>query len=113
MSVAEHSEAVHVAIGLVSRAHLQALAEAQRQPDSTWIDAVCAIGAAEAQLLAAQSGTLPEVPPEGAGQHTCAGLLQEAEQSLARIPPGQGPVSLALIRAYLTDAIVETAGREP
>jgi hypothetical protein len=53
------------------------------------------------------------VPPEGAGRHTCVSLLEEAEQSLARIPPGQGPVSLALIRAYLTDAIVETAGREP
>ena len=113
MSVAEHSELVDVATGLVSRAHLQALAEAQRQPESTWIDAVCAIRAAEAQLLVAQPGTLPEVPAEGAARHTCLGLLQEAEQSLARIPPGDGPVSLALIRAYLTDAIVETAGREP
>jgi hypothetical protein len=113
MSVSEHSELVDVAIGLVSRAHLQALAEAQRKPDSTWIDAVCAIGATEAQLLAAQPGTRPEVPPEGAGRHTCVSLLEEAEQSLARIPAGQGPVSLALIGAYLTDAIVETAGREP
>jgi hypothetical protein len=113
MSAAEHSELVDVAIELVSRAHLQALAEAQRQPESTWIDAVCAIGATEAQLLAAQPSTLPEVPPERAGRHTCFGLLEEAEQSLARIPAGQGPVSLALIRAYLTDAIVETAGREP
>ena len=113
MSVAEHSEAVHVAIGLVARAHLQALAEAHRQPESTWIDAVCAIGAAEAQLLAAQPSTIPGLPSEGVARHTCVGLLQEAEQSLARIPPGDGPVSLALIRAYLTDAIVETAGREP
>jgi hypothetical protein len=53
------------------------------------------------------------VPPEGAGRHTCVGLLEQAEQSLARIPAGEGPVSLALIRAYLTDAIVETSGREP
>ena len=113
MSVVEQSEAVHVAIGLVSRAYLQALAEAQRQPDSTWIDAACAIGATEAQLLAAQPSALPRLPDEGTGRHTCIGLLQEAEQSLARIPAGQGPVSLALIRAYLTDAIVETAGREP
>jgi len=113
MSVSEHSELVDVAIGLVSRAHLQALAEAQRQPESTWIDAVCAIGATEAQLLAARPGTLPGLPLEGAGRHTCVALLEQAEQSLARIPPGQGPVSLALIRAYLTDAIVETAGREP
>ena len=113
MSAAEHSELVDVATGLVSRAHLQALAEAQRQPESTWIDAVCAIGATEAQLLAAQPGTLAEVPPERAGRHTCVGLLEQAEQSLARIPAGEGPVSLALIRAYLTDAIVETAGREP
>ena len=113
MSVAEHSELVDVAIGLVSRAHLQALAEAQRQPESTWIDAVCAIGAAEAQLLAAQPSALPRLPDEGTGRHTCFGLLEEAEQSLARIPAGEGPVSLALIRAYLTDAIVETSGREP
>lgn len=113
MSVSEHSGLVDVAIGLVAWAHLQALAEAQRQPESTWIDAVCAIGATEAQLLAAQPGNLPQVPPEGAGRHTCVGLLEEAEQSLARIPAGEGPVSLALIRAYLTDAIVETAGREP
>jgi hypothetical protein len=64
-------------------------------------------------LLAAQPSTPPEVPPEGAGRHTCVGLLEEAEQSLARIPAGQGPVSLALIRTYVTEAIVETAGREP
>ena len=113
MSVVEQSEAVHVAIGLVSRAHRKALAEAKAQPGSTWIDAACAIGAAEAQLLATQPDALPGLPAEGADRHTCIGLLQEAELSLARIPAGQGPVSLALIRAYLTDAIVETAGREP
>jgi hypothetical protein len=112
MSVDEHSEAVDVAIALLSRAHRKALSQAQRQPESTWIDAVCAIGAAEAQLLAAQPGTLPDVPPEGADRHTCIGLLQEAERSLALIPAGKGPVSLALIRAHLTDAILETAGRE-
>ena len=70
-------------------------------------------GATQAQLLAAQPGALPQAPPDGAGRHTCVGLLAQAEQSLARIPPGQGPVSLALIRSYLTDAIVETTGREP
>ena len=113
MSVAGHHQRVDVAIGLVSRAHRKALAEAKAQPGSTWIDAACAIGAAEAQLLATQPSALRGLPAEGADRHTCLGLLQEAEQSLARIPAGQGPVSLALIRAYLTDAIVETAGREP
>jgi hypothetical protein len=113
MSVADHAELVDVAIGLVSRAHRKALAEAKAQPESTWIDAVCAIGAAEAQLLLAQPEAPRGVPAQGEGRHTCIGLLEEAEQSLARIPAGQGPVSLALIRAYLTDAIVETAGREP
>lgn len=113
MSADDHAELVHVAIGLVSRAHTRALAEAKAQPESTWIDAVCAIGAAEAQLLLAQPGAPRGVAADGEGRHTCIGLLEEAEQSLARIPAGQGPVSLALIRAYLTDAIVETAGREP
>lgn len=112
MSVAEYQESVDVAIGLVSRAHRKAMVEAKVQPGSTWIDAACAIGAAEAQLLATQPTTRPEVPADGADRNTCIGLLEEAEQSLARIPAGQGPVSLALIRAYLTDAIVETAGRE-
>jgi len=113
MSVAERSELVDVAIGLVSRAHTRALAQAKAQPESTWIDAACAIGAAEAQLLATQLSAFPGLPAEGADRYTCIGLLQEAEQWLARIPAGQGPVSLALIRAYLNDAIVETAGREP
>ena len=55
----------------------------------------------------------PGWPAEGADRDTCIALLEVAEQSLARIPAGQGPVSLALIRSYLTDAIVETTGREP
>lgn len=113
MSLAERHEPVDVAIGLLARAHRKALAQAKAQPESTWIDAACAIGAAEAQLLAAQPGAPPGLPAEGADRHTCIALLEEAEKSLARIPAGQGPVSLALIRAYLTDAIVETAGREP
>lgn len=113
MSVAEHSEAVDVAIGLVARAHRKAFTAAREEPESTWIDAVCAIGTAQAQLLATQSTVAPNLLPEGADRHTCIALLQEAERSLARIPAGQGPVSLALIRAYLTDAIIETAGREP
>jgi len=113
MSADDHAELVDVAIGLVSRAYTRALAEAKAQPQSTWIDAVCAIGAAEAQLLLAQPGAPRGVGSDGEGRHTCIGWLQEAEQSLARIPAGQGPVSLALIRAYLTEAIVETAGREP
>jgi len=112
MSAAQHHEPVDVAIGLIYRAHRKALAESRAQPESTWIDAVCAIGAAEAQLLATQPSAPRVLPLDAADRHTCIGLLEEAEQSLARIPAGQGPVSLALIRAYLTDAIVETAGRE-
>ena len=55
MSVAEHSESVDVAIGLLARAHRKALAEAKGQPESSWIDAACAIGAVEAQFLAARA----------------------------------------------------------
>jgi hypothetical protein len=44
---------------------------------------------------------------------TCIVLLEAAERALDRIRPGQGPVSLALARSYLTDAILETEGREP
>jgi hypothetical protein len=112
MSAAEHQEPVDVAIGLIHHAHRKAMAEARAQPESTWIDAACSIGAAEAQLLASQPSVFRMTPLDLAGRHTCIALLKEAEQSLARIPAGQGPVSLALIRAYLTDAIVETAGRE-
>lgn len=112
MFAAEHQEPVDVAIGLIHQAHRNAMAEARAQPESTWIDAACSIGAAEAQLLATQSGVFRMMPLDLAGRHTCIALLTEAEQSLARIPAGQGPASLALIRAYLTDAIVETAGRE-
>jgi hypothetical protein len=112
MSAAEHQEPVDVAIGLVYRAHRKAMAESRAQPESTWIDAACAIGAAEAQLVATQPSAPRVLPHDVADRHTCVALLEEAEQSLARIPGGQGPVSLALIRAYLTDAMVETAGRE-
>ncbi len=44
---------------------------------------------------------------------TCIALLDAVEQALEQIPPGQGPVTLALVRSYLSDAILETAGREP
>jgi hypothetical protein len=76
------------------------------------MDAPCAIGAVEAHL-SAQANPLPGPADEGKDRDTCIGLLQEAEQSLARIPAGQGPVPLALIRAYQVGAIVETAGRGP
>jgi len=55
MSVAEHSESAEAAIGLLARAHRKALAEAKGQPESSWIDAACAIGAVEAQFLAARA----------------------------------------------------------
>jgi hypothetical protein len=63
MAVTDHSEALDAATGLVARAHTKALVEARAQPDSTWIDAACAIGAAHAQLLAAHPGTSPVAPP--------------------------------------------------
>jgi len=113
MAVTGHTEALDAATGLVARAHTKALVEARAQPDSTWIDAACAIGAAHAQLLAAHPAAHPAAPADGAERHTCAALLEQAAHALAGIPPGQGPVSLALARAYLTDAILETAGREP
>ena len=53
----------------------------------------------------------PELQPVPNG--TCIALVEAAEQALEQIPPGQGPVTLALVRSYLSDAILETAGREP
>ncbi len=119
MSTPEHRDQrrdpVAVAIELLDAAHRQALATAHANPDSTWIDAASAIGAALGQLLASTGLTVPEPEPESqplpAG--TCIELLEAAGQALEQIPPGQGPVTLALVRSYLTDAIVETAGREP
>jgi len=67
------SGAVDAAIGIFSRAHRKA----RRQPESTWIDAACAVGAAEVQLLASQPSPLRGLPAEGADRNTCIGLLEE------------------------------------
>jgi len=109
----QRRDPVAVAIELLDAAHRQALATARANPDSTWIDAASAIGAALGQLLASAGLTVaePESQPLPAG--TCVELLEAAERALEQIPPGHGPVTLALVRSYLTDAIVETAGREP
>ncbi len=117
MSTPEHGDQrrdpVAVAIELLDAAHRQAMVLTRSNPDSTWIDAASAIGAALGQLLASPGLPIPEVDPQRASDDTCIELLEAAEHALEQIPPGHGPVNLALVRSYLTDAIVETAGREP
>lgn len=113
MSTPEHRDPATAAIGLLDAAHRQALATAAANPDSTWIDAASAIGAALAQLLASPGLPVPEPELQPVPNGTCIALLEAAEQALEQIPPGQGPVTLALVRSYLSDAILETAGREP
>ena len=112
MTATEHPEPVGVALALLGAAHRQALENAGAHPDSTWIDAASAIGGAQAQLLAvpglAAVGQDAEVPTAG----SCLRLLEAAEHALEKIPAGDGPVSLALVRSYLTEAITETSGRE-
>jgi len=102
-----------VAAALLEAAHRQAMVLTRTNPDSTWIDAASAIGAAQAQLLASPGFAVPELEPERASDATCIELLEAAEHVLEQIQPGDGPLSLALVRSYLSDAIVETAGREP
>jgi len=109
----QRRDPVAVAIELLDAAHRQALATARANPDSTWIDAASAIGAALAQLLASTGLTVPEPESQPLPAGTCSALLEAAEHALEQIQPGDGPVSLALARSYLTDAILETAGREP
>ncbi len=113
MPTLEHRDPAAVASALLDSAHRQAMVLTRTNPDSTWIDAASAIGAALAQLLASPGLAVPELDPERACDGTCVELLEAAERALEQIPPGDGPVSLALVRSYLTDAIVETAGREP
>jgi len=109
----QRRDPVAVAIELLDAAHRQAMVLTRTNPDSTWIDAASAIGAALGQLLASTGLTVPEPESQPLPAGTCVELLEAAERALEQIPPGDGPVSLALVRSYLTDAIVETAGREP
>ncbi len=113
MSTLEHRDPAAVAAALLEAAHRQAMVLTRTNPDSTWIDAASAIGAAQAQLLASPGFAVPELEPERASDATCIELLEAAEHVLEQIQPGDGPLSLALVRSYLSDAIVETAGREP
>jgi len=113
VSTLEHRDPAAVASALLEAAHRQAMVLTRTNPDSTWIDAASAIGAALAQLLASTGLTVPEPESQPLPAGTCSALLEAAERALEEIPPGHGPVSLALVRSYLTDAIVETAGREP
>ncbi len=111
MTTHELRDPLAVASQLLGAAYRQALAAARANPDSTWIDAASAIGAAEAQLHASAGLAVDQAearPPEG----TCSQLLEAAEQALHKIPAGEGPVSLALVRSYLTEAILETTGRD-
>jgi hypothetical protein len=109
MTATEHHEPVGLALALLDAAHRQALENARAHPDSTWIDAASAIGATQAQLLAAPGrgavGPDAEVPTAG----SCLRLLEAAEHALEQIPAGDGPVNLALVRSYLTEAIIETS----
>ncbi|MGB8384662.1 MAG: hypothetical protein WCG47_26040 [Dermatophilaceae bacterium] len=106
---------VAVAGGLGGRARMQALAAAQADPDSTWIDAFAAIDQCLSQLTIAADGALFTASPESnqTDEPSCLVLLEPAERALAGVQPGTGPASLVLVRAYLTEAILETAGREP
>ena len=111
MTAPEHPDPVAAALALLDAAHHRALAAARAHPDSTWIDAASAIGSAQAQLLA--SPGLAAVEPAAEGPPgSCIELLEAAERALEAIPAGEGPITLALVRSYLTEAIVETAGRE-
>ena len=110
-----------IALGLVREARARALVAARRDPGSTWIDAYAAINRAEGHLALAAPGAAADAAPvvDGGGRRmpaagsSCRELLDEAESVLASVTPGQGPASMVLVRAYLTDAIIEVAGREP
>jgi hypothetical protein len=91
MSVAEHAESVEAAIGLLARAHRKALAEAKGQPESTWIDAACAIGAAEAQLLAAQPSALPGWPTKGRAGIPASACSRRPSSHWPGSPPARDP----------------------
>jgi len=68
------------------------------------------LAAPEAQLHASAGLTINR-GAAGLPEGSCIQLLEAAEQALDQIPAGEGPVSLALVRSYLTEAIVETTGR--
>ncbi len=113
MITTEGQDPVAAAVTSLDVAHRRALDLAAANPESTWIDAAVAIGAALGQLLAAADTVTGDATPPEAMSGTCLSLLEAAEESLDEIPPGQGPVGLALVRSYLVDAIAETTGREP
>ena len=106
---------VAVAVGLVDRARTQALAAAQADPASTWIDAFAAIDQCLSQLTIAADGApvTASLDSDQTDEPSCLQLLEQAERVLASVQPGTGPPSLVLVRAYLTEAILETSGREP
>lgn len=113
MTTTEARHPVAAAVASLDAAHRRALDLAAANPDSTWIDAAVLIGAALGQLLAAADTVTGDATPPQTLSGTCLSLLVAAERFLDQIPPEEGPVTLALVRSYLTDAIVETTGREP
>ena len=98
------------AFDLVGSAHRLAVATVRADPESTWFDAAAAIRFTESHLSMCASGAEAERDSRVDGEGSCLELLLRAEAALAAIPPGEGPPALALIRAYLTDAIVEVQG---
>ena len=103
------------AVELLGAARARALAATQTDPSSTWIDAFCAIDQCLTQLSWAARDTAVDGPPSVTVTiaASCEQLLQQAERALGMVAAGEGPVSLVLVRAYLTEAINEVAGREP
>ena len=112
MTAPEHPDPVAAALALLGAAHHRALAAARAHPDSTWIDAASAIGSAQAPLLASPGLAAVEPAAQRPPAGSCIELLEAAERALEEIPAGDRPITLALVRSYLTDAIFETAGRE-
>ena len=79
-------------VGLVGRARMQALAAAQADPASTWIDAFAAIDQCLSQLtIAADSAPVTaSLDSDQTDDPSCLELLEQAERVLASVPPGTG-----------------------
>jgi hypothetical protein len=115
MSDLDVRERIASAGDLVGRARAAALQAAETDPDSTWIDAFCAIDQCLSQLSTAAWQTdvqLPSTPSEPDKDRSCEQLLKLARRVLAAVPAGHGPASMPLVHAHLTEAINEVRGRE-
>jgi hypothetical protein len=115
MSALDVREQIASAGDLVWRARAAALYAAETDPDSTWIDAFCAIDQCLSQLSTAAWQTAVQLsftPSEPEKDRSCEQLLELAQRALAAVPAGHGPPSMPLVHAYLTEAINEARGRE-